>query len=284
MKAFGSEVILLPVYFIMLIVCGFLNFTGGSGFDVVNIIINICMFIIIGVAILWANSRCFAPVNRMVASMRYVTQTIQIDFKESNRYLWEKYQNEIKFFDNKLLDDRFNDYRLENKRLSIVSPHGLQCEIEDYINDYFIDSVIKKGLLSIIPGVMTGLGILGTFVGLSFGLQNFDTASAEAITNSIAPLMDGIKIAFHTSIYGMVFSLFFNFVFRKNLEDAYHAVDDFLDAYHKYVLPRTDYDNMELILYYQKKMSEDIGKMLNNSMPVTWLDDEDKEPLAGSKQ
>ena len=117
-------------------------------------------------------------------------------------------------------------------------------------------------MLSIIPGVMTGLGILGTFIGLSFGLQNFNTGNAQEITNSIAPLMDGIKVAFHTSIYGMVFSLIFNFVYKKTLEDAYHAVDQFLDAYHKYVLPKTENDNLEALLSFQEKQLQATREIL----------------------
>ena len=63
-----------------------------------------------------------------------------------------------------------------------------QCDIDDYLNEYYIDSVMKCGLISIVPGVMTGLGILGTFIGLSFGLQNFNTGSASIITDSIPPV------------------------------------------------------------------------------------------------
>ena len=124
--------------------------------------------------------------------------------------------------------------------------------------------MIKKGILSIIPGVMTGLGILGTFIGLSIGLQNFNTGSAAEITNSIAPLMDGIKIAFHTSIYGMVFSLIFNFVYKKNLEDAYNAVEYFLNAYHKYVLPDMANDQIGMFLKFQEYQMQEMEKVLDS--------------------
>lgn len=266
MKTVGSEGILLPVYFIMIGVAVCLNVFGGSGYDPVNIVVNICMFLIIGCIILWANTRCFMPVSRMVARMRYTIQTIEIDFNKSESYLWRQYQNKTKLFDNKLLDARFNEYKLESMRLSILSEQGVRCDIEDYINEYFIDSTMKKGMISIIPGVMTGLGILGTFIGLSFGLQNFDTGNAEAITNSIAPLMDGIKIAFHTSIYGMVFSLIFNFVYKKNLEDAYHTVDKFLETYHKYVLPKAENDNIQVLVNSIEAMGDKIADRITETM------------------
>jgi len=262
----GSEGILLPVYFIMIAVAVCLNVFSGSGYDPVNIVVNICMFLIIGCIILWANTRCFMPVSRMVARLKYTVQTIEIDFDKSESYLWRKYKDKTKLFDNKLLDERFNEYKLESMRMNILSEHGLRCDIEDYINEYFIDATMKKGMVSIIPGVLTGLGILGTFVGLSFGLQNFNTGNAEAITNSIAPLMDGIKIAFHTSIYGMVFSLIFNFVYKKNLEDAYRAVDKFLETYHKYVLPKAESDNIQVLVNSIDAMGEKIADCIAEAM------------------
>ena len=103
---------------------------------------------------------------------------------------------------------------------------------------------------------MTGLGILGTFIGLSIGLQAFNTGSAEEITNSIGPLMDGIKVAFHTSIYGMIFSLTFNLIFKTVLEQAYHKLDEFVDEFKRYVRPDATYDNGNLALDIQKKQLE----------------------------
>ncbi|MFN9110646.1 MAG: hypothetical protein ACK5XN_11320 [Bacteroidota bacterium] len=55
-----------------------------------------------------------------------------------------------------------------------------------------------------IPTVFTTLGVLGTFVGIYFGLQKFDV---NKITESIPPLLDGMKTAFSTSIWGISLSL-----------------------------------------------------------------------------
>lgn len=263
MKSYSGGSILLGTYFLMLAVCVGLNIKGGSGFDVANISVNAAMFVIVGFIILWSNMQCLSPVGKMTTSLYYAIRQMEFDFNKSGAYLWEEYRDELDLFHNKILNKRFHEYRIERKRLNLLSEHGVKCEIEDYINEYLIDMQIKKGLVGIIPGVMTGLGILGTFVGLAFGLQNFDTASAETITNSIAPLMDGIKIAFHTSIYGMVFSLVYNFVYKKNLEDAYRAVDRFLESYHKYVLPKTENDDLSVMLAVQEKQIRQMEQMLD---------------------
>lgn len=56
------------------------------------------------------------------------------------------------------------------------------------------------------PGIMTSLGILGTFVGIVIGLLNFDV---NAIDHSIRELLDGMKTAFITSLVGMLCSILF---------------------------------------------------------------------------
>ncbi|WP_237060387.1 MotA/TolQ/ExbB proton channel family protein [Microbulbifer sediminum] len=61
------------------------------------------------------------------------------------------------------------------------------------------------------PGVMTSLGILGTFFGIIIGLFDF---SLEDIDNSIAVLMDGLKTAFITSVVGLSLSLFIRVITR----------------------------------------------------------------------
>lgn len=48
------------------------------------------------------------------------------------------------------------------------------------------------------------LGVLGTFVGITFGLLFFDTYDLE---KSVPALLDGMKSAFFTSIVGMISSL-----------------------------------------------------------------------------
>lgn len=57
-----------------------------------------------------------------------------------------------------------------------------------------------------IPPVFTTLGVLGTFLGIFVGLQDFDV---DAIDTSIPNLLEGMKTAFLTSIIGIIFSLLF---------------------------------------------------------------------------
>jgi hypothetical protein len=60
--------------------------------------------------------------------------------------------------------------------------------------------------------IATGSGILGTFLGIFIALLNFDTGN---ITSSVPELLDGMKIAFVTSIAGMMMSLILGISSKK---------------------------------------------------------------------
>ncbi len=58
-----------------------------------------------------------------------------------------------------------------------------------------------------LPSVISTLGVLGTFLGITLGLVSFDPNDPK---NSIPPLLKGLRMAFLTSILGMVGSLILN--------------------------------------------------------------------------
>ena len=96
----------------------------------------------------------------------------------------------------------------------------------DEIRD--INKNINKSLCETVPAMMTGLGLLGTFLGLIFGLKNFNT-DYEFIQNSISELLAAIKTAFITSIYGVSFSMFFNAMFKAEYSKLKNNIDSFYD-------------------------------------------------------
>lgn len=62
------------------------------------------------------------------------------------------------------------------------------------------------GLVDISPGILTSLGILGTFLGIFLGLMDFDI---RTINRSVPELLEGLKVAFGTSILGLGGALIF---------------------------------------------------------------------------
>ena len=63
----------------------------------------------------------------------------------------------------------------------------------------------KRRWIEQLPSLISTLGVLGTFLGITIGLLNFNSKNLDA---SIPLLLDGLKTAFFTSLAGMVGSLF----------------------------------------------------------------------------
>lgn len=255
--------LLNAVYGFACLLCLFLTVIGTSK-DIASIFINVILFIVVYV-IFFNAKRTMKIIIGITDDLKHVTDEIREDFENEQNPLWEKYnkENGESLFENEYLVKIYKKYLFDRKRLASVSANQYKCDISDYINEDLIDSLMKKNIYNLVPGVMTGLGILGTFVGLSFGLQNFNTGGADEIEASIAPLMNGIKVAFHTSIYGMLFSLFFNYIYKETLEDAYIAVDDFLKTFDNYVDSNaSDYNDIVVQMLLQK-MPESIGKTVS---------------------
>ncbi len=93
------------------------------------------------------------------------------------------------------------------------------------------------------PNTATGLGILGTFVGITFGLICFDS---QHILDSVPKLLDGMRMAFFTSIAGMVISIGLKwYQYRKQL--AYNKAN-----------PESTNVSLTEVLAYMKKHDEEV--------------------------
>lgn len=108
--------------------------------------------------------------------------------------------------------------------------------IEDYlrsmkpemVTDVFIILMFLSFLLAVIwskkdvnhafvnyaPSLLTSLGILGTFLGIVLGLLEFNTTNVES---SIVKLLDGLKVAFITSVIGILGSITLKFLINANI-------------------------------------------------------------------
>lgn len=83
----------------------------------------------------------------------------------------------------------------------------------------------RRKWLDQLPSIISTLGVLGTFLGITKGLLSFDTSDLDG---SIPLLLDGLKTAFFTSLLGMAGSLLLNRAITFKLRDL--GVDDGIDA------------------------------------------------------
>ena len=66
-----------------------------------------------------------------------------------------------------------------------------------------------RAVVDLAPTALTTLGILGTFTGIFLGLLDFDI---RTINKSVPALIEGLKVAFGTSILGLASALVFKVI------------------------------------------------------------------------
>lgn len=162
----------------------------------------------------------------------------------------------LELFGNTRLDEKYGEF------LSFVknSKSGL-ADIEDYINEDEVNEMIGKRMIELIPDVLTSLGILGTFIGLVVGLKNFEPSNYEAMTASVSSLVDGIKVAFLTSIYGLSLSLVFGYGAKSAYSSLLDGMKHFMDKFHSLVIPSAEAEARNIMINYQEEQTAAITKM-----------------------
>lgn len=258
--------VLFLVYILMVAFILYINgvFTGEST-GMVNLLINVGFLALIGILFI-ISAVSFGRLNRCTDELAEMTEQMQKDYKEGNgRNLWGNYLDRKDVFKNDELRLAFNKYRLRMKNYRTKRGYINSCDLEEYINEDLLDRIGMNYFNSGISGTLTGLGILGTFLGLTMGLGSFSGDDIFTISDNVGPLLSGMKVAFHTSVYGIFFSLIFNFVYRSIMADAYEKLENFLNAFRQFAMPpvSTEDENSAAMLVYQANMANSMKQMLD---------------------
>jgi len=147
------------------------------------------------------------------------------------------------FYSSKLLKDGWLEY--ESTLIKRDNPHKVIYKTEP-AETYFNESRILANRMNVrywyaLPGIFIGLGIFGTFLGLTFGLSGFNTGSIKEIQkqvkidellSGIDILLSGMATAFTTSVWGIIFSIVFNFYEKvgfNGVDNAIHKLNNQVD-------------------------------------------------------
>lgn len=220
--------------------------------------------------------KCLFPLWNIRHALRRAIRLLQEDAGNTGKPVWQ----ESRFMGRRLKG--FWQRFLQNAEQ--LDRRGLPTNVEDYIND---DTAIhgpgNAGLAELIPALLTSLGILGTFLGLSRGLSSLNFSDAARLIEGIPDLLSGMKFAFGTSVAGVSCSLCFNMIYRISQGSGYRAVDDFVSSFTQLAMSRPLDNDVQLICQNQDRnhllstvsdnishVSENISSAINRSLaPVT---------------
>lgn len=120
-----------------------------------------------------------------------------------------------------------------SKTINIDTSKGKKSNIpaSEFINDFSVCKYNKLNLrmLDTAAGTLVGLGLLGTFLGLTLGIKGFDSSNTERTNESIQGLLAGMGTAFLTSLLGMTFSILFTAADKALRHRLYKDVKELTD-------------------------------------------------------
>ena len=137
--------------------------------------------------------------------------------------------------------------------------------------------IINKRKIERLPSVVSTLGVLGTFLGITIGLLGFDSSD---LNSSIPTLLNGLKTAFFTSLAGMFCSLCLSKYICSIFDNKEEGVSDINNAASEIVkaVRTMSYENKETLgilkdqaikqhkdaLTFYRSVSEVLTKVLQN--------------------
>lgn len=134
------------------------------------------------------------------------------------------------------------------------------------------------------PGVLSGLGVLGTFVGLTISVIDFDSSDSTAIMASIKTLLDGMGTAFITSLIGMALSaiyIFFSKKYYNNYDNAIaafvrHLDQDFHISADEIIIAENEKTKREILTRLAAiEKAKEVNEKLNAIQEALTIQDED---------
>ena len=193
-------------------------------------IVDAIIYIAIALVLILGIIKCVMPLRQSIHCLKRAVRVLTRNpVRDNGAPIWE---NEL-FMGRSMA----NAWRRFLQNAQQLDARGMTCDVREYIND---DTAIYEigniPLSEMVPGLLTSLGILGTFLGLMRGLGGLDVSDATKTMASIPNMIGGMSFAFSTSIAGVGCSLLFQLINRYTMGNATNAVTEFQDTFSDVVM------------------------------------------------
>ncbi len=220
--------------------------------DEISTVFIVLMEVIVFLGVLFG----IFPVIQFYRAFETGMENIERALEVQTSSTWSVMVQIDEFFHQRVMDEQFREYQ---EKVQAQRDSGqVLADIEDYINDDILGLKSWQNVVQQIPGTLTGLGILGTFIGLIVGIQGIGFSSVNAALSSVQTMLAGIRVAFYTSIAGVILSLVFNITYRISWNIMIRNMGIFVDEFHKNVIPPVE----EQIRYRERREMKQITELL----------------------
>ncbi len=132
-------------------------------------------------------------------------------------HLWSQYQETL----HEQTEDRDGQAKVVAVRSTVPA--------EAYFNSqYVVDSRLRTEFFKHLPGIFTGIGIIGTFSGLILGLRQFQTGMGSSLqtTAALRDLLQEVSTAFLVSAAAIASAMLVTFVEKLLISSLYRRAEE----------------------------------------------------------
>ena len=183
-----------------------------SAFFVAVLLLVFAIFIVISIGALHKSQQRIGWLKKLLVNetSQTVVKSRQNLIEQANMaqheagHLWKE-------FDETLIEAEIGDN---------IHLHNIYDSSHFFNSSSLAEGITESRMLAAVPGFLTALGVIGTFVGLQLGLSELNIGNnveIKVMKEGLAHVIGGAKIAFMSSVWGVSLSVIFN-VFEKWLE------------------------------------------------------------------
>lgn len=244
--------------------------------DELSTLFVVVLWFIAGAFFLWSLWQFWTAKSSVFTLNRLLEKTTEETLAADRQSLIDNIQNGGK----KKLSHLWGEF--DETLIEINGTDGLPKLHNTFDASYFFNTttlaqgITESRILVAVPGFLTAIGVIGTFSGLQLGLADLNISGnvdVNQMKDGVAGVINGAKIAFVTSVWGVALSLAFNFI-EKVLESKIRTEIGNLQQRIDQLFPRLSTESqLERIAHdsHQSReslqgLAEQIGDQLQDSL------------------
>lgn len=236
-----------------------INTIGLNGFTNFYLILQLIIFAILITAHYVFEARNIQAMKVVKEGLSNLDNTYQI--KDLNREINKIFE---KLKDDNAYKEQWARYYSRVKKENSIDE---KIRVEPFFGyEVMHDSLGKRGMMDIGSGIHVSLGVLGTFIGLAIGLSGLNSVDPDILREGVTGLIQGMKTAFYTSVFGVVLSIVWIFIDSTITRGRNKKIDWHINQLHYFLNADDEEIFLNRLEKIQQQQTEQMKTLLTDAL------------------
>ena len=200
-----------------------MNFSLGVLPIIVILVVIVCVMIFISFYCypgykIWKNLRAskksIQSLDKKLINNKHALEDLFINHRIKD--IWRKYAETL-----------HAQYSIQEGQRTLICLRATVPAESFFNSEVLVDTQLHTDFFKHLPGILTGIGIIGTFLGLITGLEHFNVdTDANKLQNNLALLLSAVREAFIASGVAITAAILVTFTEKIILNSCYYYLDE----------------------------------------------------------